>query len=170
LQEKLFSLSQILGTLYKVKNKKAQKRYIYDKSYLGFLGSRWLKISFVVLPFIMYFVTFNPVSFAYLGIAQAVVVFIVLLVTSMQLVFLLSYFNNKKALRLIEESWKNFFPTVELEQVISSGATPYKDFIEKYNVLLEMDLNEEALIIKMNDIFKTMQEENSELFERMNRY
>jgi len=168
LQEKLFSLSQILGTLYKVKNKKAKKRYIYDKSHLGLIGSKWLKLSFFVLPFIMYLITFNPISFEYLGIAQAVVVFIVLLVVSMQLVFLLSYFNNKKVLRLIEESWKKIFPTVELEQVISSGATPYKDFIKKYNVLLEMNLNEEALSIKMNEMFKAMQEENSELFERMN--
>ena len=53
---------------------------------LGGLNSKWIKLSLLVLPFAMYAAIFNPVSFAELGIAQAIVFYIILLVFAMQIV------------------------------------------------------------------------------------
>ena len=164
-----FSLKTILSTFYRVKNKQAKKRYIFNRSSLGALGSTWLKVIFIILPFVAYAAVFNEASFSYLGIAQAVDVFIILMVAIMQIIFLVSYFNNKRAVKSVQKSWRSIFPTVELEYVLSSGATPYKDFLLYYNKALKEGLSDDALETRLKEDFLTMQNENKDLYESMNR-
>jgi hypothetical protein len=167
LKEETFSLQTMLSTLYKIKNKKAKKRLIFDQTPIGGIGSKWVKVFFISLPIFLYIGIFNPKIFAMLGIAQAIIFFIVFLSMIMIMIAGLTFINNNKVIRQITPSWNKHFPTVELTQVLSSGATPYKDFLKSYNQLLSMDLDDAALEEKMKDSFKQMQEENKEMYEMM---
>jgi len=167
LKEETFSLQTMLSTLYKIKNNKAKKRLIFDQTPIGGIGSKWVKAFFISLPILLYIGIFNPTIFAMLGIAQAIIFFIVFLSMIMIMVAGLTFINNNKVIRQITPSWNTLFPTVALTQVLSSGTTPYKNFLKSYNHLLTMDLNENELEEKMNEKFKQMQEENKEIYEMM---
>jgi len=167
LKEETFSLQTMLSTLYKIKNKKAKKRLIFDQTPIGGIGSKWVKAFFISLPILLYIGIFNPKIFGMLGIAQAIIFFIVFLSMIMIMIAGLTFINNNKVIRQITPSWNKRFPTVELTQVLSSGATPYKGFLKSYNQLLTMDLDDAALEEKIKDSFKQMQEENKEMYEMM---
>lgn len=169
MKEETFSLRSMLSTLYKIKNNTAKKRVIFDQTSVGGIGSKWIKAFFISLPLFLYAGIFNPTIFGMLGIAQAIIFYVVFLSMVMIMIAGLTFINNNKVLRQITPSWNSMFPSVDLKQVLSSGATPYKDFLKNYHALLSMNLTEEEMEIKIREKFSQMQEDNKELFERMNR-
>lgn len=169
MKEETFLLKTMLSTLYKVKKNQAKKRFIFDQTPLGGIGSKWIKAFFISLPILLYIGIFNPKIFGMLGIAQAIIFYIVFLSMVMIMIVALTFINNNKVLRQITPSWNALFPTVELKQILSSGASPYSNFMNVYNELLSKKLDEKEFEIEMKEHFSKMQEENRELFERMNR-
>ena len=166
--EKTISLQTMLDAIYKVKNRTAKKRLIFDQSNLAGIGSKWVKAFFISLPLLLYLGIFNPKIFGMLGIAQAVVFYIVFLSMVMILIAALTFINNTKVLRQIEPSWKNLFPNVDIKQVLASNGTPYKAFLRHYNQALNDGLKEEALYHRLKENFAQMQDENRELYEQIN--
>ena len=169
MKEETFSLKTMLSTLYKINNNQAKKRLIFDQTPLGGIGSKWVKAFFISLPILLYIGIFNPKIFGMLGIAQAIIFYIVFLSMVMIMIVALTFINNNKVIRQITPSWNRLFPTVDLKQVLSSGATPYRDFIQKYNDILATSLDEKEFESKLKESFETMQKENKELYEAMNR-
>ena len=169
MQNKNYPLEDILSAFYKAKNHHAKKRLIFDQGPLDGIKSTWLKLFFLSLPILLFIVIFNPFMFAMLGIAEAVVFYIVFLSMTMMIITLLTFANNNKVIRMSTPTWTSTFPTVDLRQVLSSGATPYKDFSKYYNKDLEAGLTGNALVKSMQKHFQAMQEENKELYERMHR-
>jgi hypothetical protein len=167
-KEETFSLKTMLSTLYKIKNNQAKKRFIFDQAPLGGIGSKWVKLFFISLPILLYIGIFNPKVFGILGIAQAIIFFVVFLSMVMIMIVALTFINNNKVIRQITPAWNRLFPTVDLRQLLSSGATPYRNFIQKYNNLLAMSLDEKEFESKLEESFMIMQEENKELYEAMN--
>ena len=166
--EENYSLKTILDTLTKIKNNKAHKRLIYDQSPVGGIGSKWVIAFFVSLPIFLYMGIFNPVVFGMLGIAQAIIFYVVFLSMVMIMIFALSFINNNKVVRQVSPSWNRYFPDIELKQILTSGATPYKDFMKHYSVAIENNIVSDALHAYLKKSFDEMKEENSDLIEAMN--
>lgn len=164
-----YTLSNLLLSIFTIKNNVVEKRIIYNKASLGGLHNNWIKLIFFLLPFIMYGAIFNPKVFAYLGIAQAIVFYIIMLVVSMQIIVGVAYFNNRKVVKKTTPSWENYFPSVDFKMILSSGVTPYVDFKKHYEQALEDGLDEEALHKRLQINFKQMEEENLILYEAMQR-
>ena len=169
MQENSHTLTSILESVFKEKNHKVKKRLIYNKAALGGLDSKWVKFAFVMLPFVLYAAIFNPTSFIYLGIAQAIVLYIIVLVFAMQVVVAVSYYNNKSVVKIATKSWEEYFPTVEFKQLLSSGVTPYVDFVQHYELALKDGLEDKALQERLSSAFEKMQEENKDLLDAMRR-
>lgn len=167
MQEQQYTLKTILESVFKENNHKIKKRLIFNNALFGGLNSKWIKLAFVVLPFAMYAAIFNPSTFEKLGIAQAIVFYIILLVFAMQIIVGASYFNNKKVVKTASKAWESYFPDVDFKMIISSGTTPYADFKKHYESALEDGLDGDTLIKRMQDAFKEMEEENSMLVEAM---
>jgi len=169
MQEQHYPLKTILKSVFKEKNHKITKKLIYDNALFGGLNSNWIKLAFVILPFAMYAAIFNPASFKVLGIAQAIVFYIILLVFAMQIVVAASYFNNKKVIKTAAKAWNVYFPEVDFKMIISSGTTPYVDFKKHYELALNDGLEGDALTKRLEDAFKQMEAENSILVDAMKR-
>ena len=169
MQEEIFSLKTMLSSLYKVNNAKAKKRLLFDQAPVGGIGRLWVILFFVSLPVILFLGIFNPSVFAMLGIAQAIIFYIVFLSMVMIMVIALTFINNNKVIRQITPSWQALFPTVNVKQVLSSGTTAYTGFSDFYSELSTLDLDEATLVEKFKEKFTQMQTENKELFEAMNR-
>lgn len=167
MQEKHYSLTTILNALSKVKNKQAKKRLIFDQSGLSGIGAVWVKAFFISLPIMLYVGIFNDAVFSMLGIAQAIIFYIVFLSMVMILIIAVAFINNNKVLRQVESSWKGYFPDVELKLILSSGATPYKDFFKHYSEALAKGLEDEALYDYMKQAIDTMKIENADLLDMM---
>jgi len=169
MQEETFTLETMLSAFYKIKGTQASKRLIFDQSNLNGIGSKWIKIFFISLPILLYVGIFNPTIFNMLGIAQAIIFYVVFLSMVMIMIVGLTFINNNKVIRQITPSWNVLFPTVDLMQVLSSGATPYKDFVKHYHEALKQDLTGDTLHDYLSNSFTIMQEENTEIYEAMNR-
>ncbi len=165
--EATISLKTMLDALYKVKNKTAKKRLIFDQANLTGISSKWIKAFFLSLPILLYIGIFNPKIFAMLGIAQAIIFYIVFLSMVMIMITGLTFINNNKVIRQISPSWNTLFPTVDLKQVLSGGATPYKDFLTYYNKALDANMDEGELARYLQISFEEMQNENREMYEQM---
>jgi len=169
MSEKTIPLQTMLDAIYKVKNKKAKKRLIFDQTHLSGIGSKWVKAFFISLPILLYIGIFNPSMFSMLGIAQAIIFYIVFLSMVMIMIVGLTFINNTKVLRQIEPSWKRLFPNADIKQVIASHGTPYKDFLKHYDQALSDGLNEESLYVRLKENLAQMEDENRVLYEQMNR-
>jgi len=169
MQEKHFELKTILASVFREKEHRLKKRLIYNNAVFGGLSNKWIILAFIVLPFAMYAAIFNPATFKELGIAQAIVFYIILLVVAMQVVAIGTYFNNKKVIKTATVSWEKYFPEVDFKMIISSGVTPYVDFKKHYESALEDGLEGEALKSRLDSAFKQMEEENSVLVESIRR-
>jgi hypothetical protein len=169
MQEKNYTLNDILVSVFTIKENKLKKRLIHNNAIFGGLNSNWIKLVFIVLPFAMYAAVFNPTSFKELGIAQAIVFYIILLVMAMQIVVGVTYFNNKKVVKKATKEWEKYFPNIDFKMILSSGVTPYIDFKKHYESALHDDLDEEAMKKRLVDAFKEMEEENSILVDAMRR-
>ena len=104
-----------------------------------------------------------------LGIAQAIIFFIVFLSIVMILIFALSSLNNARVVKKITPSWDHYFPEIDLKLIVTSGATPYKDFYKHCSISLNEGLEGQALHSHLKDAFSIMQEQNKELIEAMQR-
>ena len=169
MQEQNYALKTILESVFKEKNHKITKRLIHNNAIFGGLSSNWIKLVFIVLPFAMYAAVFNPTSFKELGIAQAIVFYIILLVIAMQIVVGVTYFNNKKVVKTATKEWEKYFPNIDFKMILSSGVTPYMDFKKHYESALYDDLDEKAMKKRLVDAFIEMEEENSILVEAIKR-
>ena len=167
MKEELFSLKTMLSSLYKVNNAKAKKRLLFDQAPIGGIGRVWVILFFVSLPVILFLGIFNPSVFAMLGIAQAIIFYIVFLSMVMIMIIALTFINNNKVIRQITPSWQALFPTVDIKQVLTSGTTVYTGFTDFYSELSDVD--EATLVEKFKEKFTNMQTDNKELFEAMNR-
>jgi len=167
--EETYTLQTMLDAIIKKKGHQAKKRLIYDQSSLHGIGSKWVIAFFISLPVLLYIGIFNPKIFAMLGIAQAIIFYIVFLSMVMIMIVALTFINNNKVIRQISPSWERLFSNVDLRQVLSSGVSPYKDFFTYYNQALKENLTGEALEMRLKENFLKMQEDNRELFEAINR-
>jgi hypothetical protein len=167
MQTKIYALKTILDTISKYKKPDVKKRLIFDQSPVGGLGSKWLIASFLCLPFVEYALIFNPYMFKMLGIAQAIIFFIVFLSIVMILIFTLATINNARVVKKITPSWNHYFPEIDLKLIVTSSATPYKAFFTHYAKALNAELEGEELHTHLKQDFTTMQEENKDLLEAM---
>ncbi len=169
MQKKIYDLENLLETILIIKNNQVKRRLIYNKAPIGRIGSIWIKILLIIIPFAMYAAIFNPISFKYLGIAQAIVFYIILLVFAMQIVIGVSYLNNRSTIKAIEESWKHYFPNVQLKMILSRGITPYVNFTKHYEALLKENLSNKELHKRLLLAFRQMEKENQSLVNSINR-
>ncbi len=167
MQEKNYTLNDILLSVFTIKDNKLKKRLIHNNAIFGGINSNWIKLVFFILPFAMYAAVFNPTVFKELGIAQAIVFYIILLVMAMQIVVGVTYFNNKKTIKKATKEWEKYFPNIDFKMILSSGVTPYMDFKKHYESVLDDNLDEKAMKERLTEAFKEMEEENSILVEAM---
>lgn len=165
MQKQHYEINTIVASVFKEKDNKLKKRIIYNNAVFGGLNNKWIILAFIILPFAMYAAIFNPATFKELGIAQAIVFYIILLVVAMQIVAIGSYFNNKKVLKTAIKSWEHYFPTIDFKMIISSGVTPYVDFKKHYEAALNEGLERDALKKRLDEAFVQMEEENHLLVE-----
>jgi len=168
-QEVIYSLETILSSITKVKNGVAKKRVIFEQAPLDGIAAKWVIAFFISLPIMLYAGIFNPSMFALLGIAQAIIFFIVFLSMVMILIVATTFINNNKVIRQITPSWKKYFPTVDLKLLLSSSATPYKDFFKHYNNAVQENLTGDALQKNLEESFSTMEKENQPLMDAIRR-
>lgn len=169
MQNNNYEIKDIIKSAFKEKSKTIKKRLIYDNALYGGLSSKWIMLALILLPFAMYASIFNPISFNALGIAQAIVFYIILLVIAMQIVIVVAYFNNKKVVKNCKVAWKYYFPTIDFKMLLSAGVTPYVDFKKHYELALKDDLDNDALASRLTQAFSQMEEENSMLVEAIKR-
>lgn len=169
MQNDIFTLKNILDSISKYKKPDVKKRLIFDQSPIGGLGSKWVISFFLLLPFLEAAGIFNPWMYKILGIAQAIIFFIVFLSIVMILIFTIASLNNAKVVKKITTSWDHYFPDIDLKLIVTSGATPYKEFFTHYAKALNAELKDEALHTHLAQAFVTMQEENKDLIEAMQR-
>jgi len=162
-ENSLYSLETIFKTILKTKNAMAKKRLIFDQAPIGGLSSKWVMLFMLSLPFLLFIGLFNPIMFEMLGIAQAVIFFIVFLSMIMILVVALGFINNSKVLREITPSWEEHFPEVDLKLCLKTSGTPYKDFFTYYNDGLAKNLSDNEFKSHLVNSFEIMENENKEL-------
>jgi hypothetical protein len=165
----LYSLDTIFKTILKIKNSKAYKRLIFDQGPIGGIASKWIIVFMISLPFLLFIGLFNPIMFEMLGIAQAVIFFVVFLSMVMILVTALGFVNNSKVMREITPSWEKHFPDVDIKYALKTSGTPYKDFFKYYNEALDKNLPENELKSHLAKSFQLMEDENKELSEIIKR-
>lgn len=165
------SLQNILDAFVNVKKisqgSHAKKYTIYNMGILGGMKRSFLIMILFSLPFIEFALIFNPVSFEFLGIAQAIVFFIIFMSVTMMIVYVLIWKNNKKAIAIVSKPWYELFPDVDLSMVLSARLTPYSDFFTEYTFIAKKGLDEDALKGELRTLFDKMQEENKDLLEMM---
>ena len=165
MQNEIYALKTILDTISKYKKPDAKKRLIFDQGPVDGISSKWIISFFLSLPVLEYAGIFNPWMFNMLGIAQSIIFFIVFLSMVMIVVIALTFINNNKVIRQITPSWKNYFPEIDLKMVLSSGASPYKDFFKHYSPAFVEGLNDKELYAHLKDAFSTMEDENKDLLD-----
>jgi len=166
--EEKYTLKAILATLSKIKNSTAKKRLIFDQTPVGGIGVKWVIAFFISLPILLYIGIFNPKIFGMLGIAQAIIFYVVFLSMAMIMIIALTFINNNKVLRQISPSWDDYFPGVDLRLALSSGSTPYKDFFKHYSRALKEGINDENMHSYLSKAFIEMQKENADLLNAIN--
>ena len=155
--------------LLSVADKKGNKRTLFNLGALGGINTNLVKLFLLALPFIEYALIFNPTVFNYLGIATAIVFFIVFLSIVMLIVFFTVWSVKKSVIKKITPSWNTYFEDKDLLMVLSSGVTPYSDFFKHYSALLKENLSEEEMYKRLIKAFAEMEEENKDLISAMNR-
>lgn len=140
---------------------------IFDHSPVGGLGSKWVIALFFSIPLLEYALIFNPYVFNMLGIAQAIIFFVVFLSVVMILIFTLAVINNAKVVKKITPSWNHYFSDIDLKLIVTSGASPYKAFFAHYAEALNRGVSEEELHTHLKHAFEVMQKENRGLLDAM---
>jgi predicted neutral ceramidase superfamily lipid hydrolase len=161
-----YNLKTILATFTKTNGK---KRTIFNKAPIGGLGSPVVTLFFFSLPLIVYGLLFNPYIYHVLGIATAIVAYIVAMSFVMMMVFLIAWKVKNSVVKAIAPSWEKYFPGIDLNLVISSNISPYNDFYKYYSEVKDIKQSEESLHKSLLEAFSKMQEENKELLNAIQR-
>jgi len=161
-----YPLKTILSTF---SNTKGNKRTVFNAGPIGGINSNFIKLFLLSLPFVEYALIFNPTVFNALGIAAAIVFFIVFLSIVMIIVFLVVWSTKKSVIKKITPSWEQYFQGKDINMVLSSGITPYSDFFKYYSKIVNDDLSEEELQKSLLESFKLMEAENKDLIDAMSR-
>jgi hypothetical protein len=166
--EENYSLSTILSALTKTNKNSVNKRLVYDQAPLGGISVKWVIAFCLSLPILLYAGIFNESMFNLLGIAQAIIFFVVFLSMVMIIVVAVTFINNNRVIRDAEPSWNKLFDDVDLRLVLSGGRTPYKDFFKYYGEAVEKKLEGKALETYMVDAISQMKKDNADLLNAMN--
>lgn len=161
-----YSLHTILKTLTKENGK---KRFLYNFGPVGGWNSSVITMMFFSIPFIEFAALFNPYSFAYLGIAQSVIFYIIFSSMLMIMVVGLIFALNTNLIRKITPSFQEHFQGRDLNMILSSGATPYSDFFKHYSALVKENLDEKEMHKGLLKALETMENENKDLLDAMKR-
>ncbi len=161
-----YSLKSILLSF---SNANAKKRLIFNLGAIGGISSNLVILFFISMPFIEYALIFNPYVFKALGIAQCIVLYIVFLSIIMIMIFLITWGIKITVIKKITPSWEKYFRNIKLKMLLSSGLTPYSQFFDYYAQGLKETTSEESLHNYLLSAFKTMEEENKDLLDAMNR-
>jgi len=157
---KHYSLTTLLNTF---STKTGKKRTIFNGTPVGGTSSALVKALLFSLPLLEYAAIFNPFVFTKLGIVTAIVMYIVGMSLIMMAIFLIILKTRKQVLLKINDSWHQYFPSVDIKMLLATGITPYSDFFKYYGEYARMQLSEEELYTKLQNAFILMQEENKEL-------
>lgn len=160
----IYSLKAILSTFAK---SDGSKRLIFNAAPIGGLSSKSMFLFFLAMPFIEYALIFNPYVFNVLGIAQCIILYIVLLSMVMIAIFVITWKTQNRIIEKISQSWKHYFDKIDLKMVLSSSTTPYSNFFDYYAKALMENKSEDEIHRYLVDAFKKMEEENKELIEAM---
>jgi len=155
-----YKLKTILATFTKTNGK---RRSIFNKAPIGGMGSAIVTLFFFSLPLITYGLLFNPTVFHILGIATAIVMYIVSMSLIMIIIFFITWKIKNDVISAVEPSWNEYFPGVDFKLVVSKGITPYNDFYKYYVDIKDIKQSEDALHQQLRELFATLQEENREL-------
>lgn len=159
-----YSLKAILSTFAK---SDGTKRMIFNLGPIGGISSKIVIFFFLAMPFIEYALIFNPYVFNALGIAQCIVLYIVLLSMIMIFIFLISWKIKKSVIKNITSSWKKYFDKIDINMVLSTGKTPYSKFFDYYSQGIRDYKSDEELHRYLLESFKIMEDDNKELIEAM---
>lgn len=161
-----YSLNNILLSFA---DKNGNRRTLYNLGSLGGVNTNIVKIFLLSLPFIEYAIIFNPVVFNFLGIATAIVFFIVFLSIVMLIVFFVAWGIKKSVIKKITPSWNKYFEGKDLHMVLSAGVTPYSDFYTHLSQSYQENLSEDEMHKSLLKAFLAMEEENADLISAMYR-
>jgi len=161
-----YNLRTILATFTKTNGK---RRSVFNKAPIGGLGSAVVTLFFFSLPLISYGLLFNPYIFHVLGIATAIVAYIVSMSFIMIIVFFITLKLKNDVIIAVSPSWEYYFPGVDFKLVISKGISPYSDFYKYYAEIKDVKQSEEALHKQLTEVFSKLQEENKELLNAIQR-
>ena len=150
-------------------DKRGNRRTLYNLGALGGINTNLVKIFLLSLPFIEYAIIFNPIVFNALGIATAIVFFIVFLSIVMLIVFFVFYIIKKNVIKKITPSWNKYFPEQDLAMVLSVGISPYSDFFKHYSAILKENLSLEEMHKRLNKAFVEMEKDNKDLLDAIKR-
>ncbi len=161
-----YNLRTILATFTKTNGK---RRSVFNKAPIGGLGSAVVTLFFFSLPLISYGLLFNPYIFHVLGIATAIVIYIVSMSLMMIIIFFITWKVKNDVIIAVSPSWEYYFPGIDFKLVISKGITPYNDFYKYYAEIKDVKQPEEALHKQLTEVFRKLQEENKELLNAIQR-
>jgi len=162
----IYSLTTVLETLTK---KNGKKRLLYNFGPVGGWNSKVITLIFMSLPFILFVVLFNPYSFAYLGIAQSIIFYVVFSSMLMIMVAGLIFALNANLTRKISPSFEHYFNGRSLSMILSSGITPYSEFFNHYRVIVADGLDEKEMHKALIKALEVMENENKDLIDAMKR-
>lgn len=160
----IYSLKQILTA---IADKEGKRRLIFNAEPLGGVRSSTIYWIIISLPFIEYAILFNRYSFEKLGIATAIIGYIIFLSTSMMAVFGMVWLNNRNVIKKINNSWAFYYPNVDINLVIASGYTPYRDFFNHYADGIKKQKSDDELQSFITKSIALMEEENRDLLIAM---
>lgn len=161
-----YPLSSVLSS---VANAHGNKRLLFNAAPLGGINSRLIIVFFALLPILEYALFFNPYMFKILGIATAIIAYIVCLSLVMIVVFLVTWRVNRHVIQKITPSWKHYFGSRDLALVLSSGVSPYSDFFGYYAQALRDNISSEELQKFLENGFVEMEKKNKDLLDAINR-
>lgn len=151
-----------------IADKQGNKPFFYNNKPIGGMGSAWFVAMLVSLPIMEFILVFNPITISYVGIASAVVMYIIIATMIMMLIAFLTWNYNRVIIRNIHASWNYYFPDVDLDLVLTPRVSPYNNFYHRYKMILAECLEaEEELYKAMKDALLAMENENKELIEKM---
>lgn len=159
------TLQTIIHALFKIKKNSrghhiVTRRIIIDRSFLGGIGAKSLIAFFIMLPVIEWFLIFNPWVFELLGIAQAIIFYIVFMSFCMFAVFIMVWVNNKKAKATIAPAWQELLSEYSFDMVDLAARGPYVNLTFMFAQRLDQDaLIEEAF----TSALKALKDENSSM-------
>lgn len=155
--------------LSSIADTRGKKRLVFNPAPLGGINSRLVIAFFILLPIAEYAIFFNPYVFKMLGIATAIVAYIVCLSLVMIIVFLVTWGVNRHVVKKITPSWEHYFSNRELALVLSTGVSPYSEFFAYYAQAVRENISNEELQKFLENGFVEMEEKNKDLLDAIKR-